>query len=368
MKHLFLYSFILIICLISCNDRSENSELRPDGFQKKSGNPVYVIDNGFWGISSSRQNSRATTDGINHALAAAKAQGYTHIKLAPGEYQVQCTGNNRWVIPTDGILVPSGITLDLTDTKIYLEPNDYICYGVIQLYRVSDVTIIGGHLVGDRYEHDFTNQQSRTHEYGHGINIQGSSNITIKDMKIEGMTGDAIILTANGSNSFQENREQSCRNVLIDNCRLYDCRRQGISVVNAVDVEIRNNVIYNIHGTNPQFGIDVEPEVTYGAVAERIIIHHNQISDCVGGISFHGGTDSEAYENDIQGLCLIAVFSQRVKIYRNRVTGPGYISAGRGSAERPCQDICIAMSGESANVAYMVNNSIQTGNFDCSYE
>lgn len=350
MKPLIFICTILSICLcmLSCSSNDNKG--------------VYVIDNKQFGISNDKTNARATTDGINAALREAKAQGHTTIKLAKGEYLIECTGNNRWVLPTDGIIVPSDITLDLSEAKIYLKPNDYEIYGLLQLINVENVTIIGGHLVGDRYEHSY--EVGKSHEYGFGVQIISSTNVTIKDMKIEGMTGDAVILISEGGKP--SNEQNANYNVTVTGCELFDCRRQGISVVNAVGVEIANNKIYNIHGTAPQFGIDVEPEVDYGCVAKNIRIHHNTISDCVGGISFHGGTDMEAYENTLDGICLIAVYAQRVRITKNTVTSPGYISAGQGSEQRPCQDICIPTDGEyKNNCKTVVNKSIQTGGFKC---
>ncbi len=74
----------------------------------------------------------------------------------------------------------------------------------------------------------------------------------------------------------------------------------------------------------------------------------------------------EAYENTLDGVCIIAVYSQRVRIAKNTVTSPGYISAGQGSEQRPCKDICIPTEGEHKNICKtVVNKSIQTGNLRC---
>ena len=323
---------------------------------------VYVINNQEFGIRSDRTNAMATTDGINAAIAKAKSDGYNKVKLSAGEYLVKCADNSRWARPSGGILVPSDILLDLTGTKIFLEPNDDEYYAIIHLDHVNNVTILGGHLIGDRHQHTYAG--NGTHEYGFGVKMYSSKNIVLKEMRIEGMTGDAVHLGSYGFVLADE--EQACKQVQITGCEFFDCRRQGISVVNATDIEIDHNLIYQIKGTDPQFGIDIEPEVDYGCVAKRIKIHHNTIRDCVGGISFHGGTDMEAYENQLEGVCLLAIYSQRVHIYKNRVTSPGYISAGRGSEQRPCQDICIPLVGALKNdCSTIVNQSIQTGSFLC---
>jgi hypothetical protein len=350
-------SFFLLLALLMLIVHSCSSESGGD-----SEDDVYVINNSEFDICSDKTDAYATTKGINAAIENAKSAGYNKVKLTSGEYLIECADNGRWVPPTGGIFVPSDMTLDLKGTKIYLHPNDDEHYGVIQLDHVKNVTIIGGHLIGDRHEHTYAGNGS--HEYGFGINMYSSENILLKDMIIEGMTGDAVHM---GSYGFENANEGSvCKHIRITGCEFYDCRRQGISVVHARDIEIDNNTIYNIHGTDPQFGIDIEPEVNYGCLVESVKIHNNTIRDCVGGISFHGGTDMEAYENQLEGLCLLAIYSQRVRIYKNTVTSPGYISAGKGSGQRPCQDICIPTTGDlKNNCKTVVNQSIQTRNFEC---
>lgn len=349
MRYLNLLSTLLLLLLFcTCSKDDSNSD-------------VFVIDNDLFGISTNKTNARATTDSINAAIQKAKSQGFEKIKLTKGKYLISSKDNNRWSAPKDGIFVPSNTTLDLTDATLYLEPNANEIYGMINIYQAENVSVIGGHLIGDRDSHTYG---KGSHEWGFGVQILSSQNVTIKNMTIEGTTGDAVILSLLGSVKGSE--ENACRNITISDCEFYNCRRQGISVIHASDVEIANNVIYNIHGTDPQFGIDIEPEVNYGCFARNIAIHHNHISNCIGGISFHGGTDMAAYSNTIEGICLIAVYVQRVNIYSNTVTSPGYISAGKGSDTRPCQDICIPIEGKWKNICNtIVNYSIKTESYSC---
>jgi hypothetical protein len=84
-----------------------------------------------------------------------------------------------------------------------------------------------------------------------------------------------------------------------------------------VDSEIAHNRIWNIRGTNPQFAIDVEPEMDY--IVNNLLIHHNVIAGCAGGaISCHSGAHYQVYDNACQGNVL-AVFSSNVKIYDNLI-------------------------------------------------
>ena len=349
-------------CVHENVDRGLETEEEVKNEAEKPDADIFIINNKQFNISTNGTNARATTDSINSAIKKAKSEGFDKIKLTKGKYLISSKGNDRWSAPKDGIFIPSNTTLDLTDATLILEPNDNEIYNMIIIDHVQNVTITGGHLIGDREKHKY--ESGKSHEWGFGVRILSSQNVTIKNMNIEGMTGDAVILSLYGSATGS--RDNLCRNITVSDNEIHNCRRQGISVIHASGVEIAHNIIYNIRGTDPQFGIDIEPEVDYGCIAENISIHNNKISDCVGGISFHGGTDMEAYNNTIEGICLIAVYAQRVNIYSNTVTSPGYISAGKGSDKRPCLDICIPTEGiRKNNCTTIVNQSIKTGSFNC---
>jgi len=90
-------------------------------------------------------------------------------------------------------------------------------------------------------------------------------------MKIRNMTGDGLLLVNN------------IEDVTIRRNTIHNNRRQGISVVGSARIEIENNEIYNIQGTPPQFGIDIEGA---GRTDQDIIIrrnhfHHNRGGDIV---------------------------------------------------------------------------------------
>lgn len=280
-------------------------------------NGWYTIENLKFGIDSTGLNARATTDGINTALQWAVQQGYNKVKLAAGKYLIQCKWNNRYIAPTDGILVPSGITLDLGAAELQMEANDYPAYSIISVVGQSNVTITGGKLIGDRNQHVYTYVNgSPTHEWGFGICVSASNNVLIQGVTITGTTGDGIILE--GSYDSLANGGHICSNVLIQNCDISNCRRQGISVIGATSSEITGNKIYNISGTDPQYGIDVEPEFDY--VVDGLKIDKNKISGCsAGAISCNSGANYEVFANTCIGNNIIAVKSVNVKIYGNTI-------------------------------------------------
>ncbi len=290
--------------------------LEADGSGEASGT-TYTIENARFGIDNTGANARQTTDGINAALNWAKEQGYNTIKFVKGTYMIQCKWRNRFIAPTDGILVPSDLTLDLGGSTFMMEPNDYPEYTIFGIVNQSDVTIKNGTLIGDLDSHVYKpSQASPTHEFGFGICISASRNVLIQGVTISKMTGDGIIVE--GSYSKLSDGGSVSSRVRILDCKIFSCRRQGISVIGARDSEIARNEIFNIRGTAPEYGIDLESELDY--VIDKIKVHSNKIYDCAGGaITCHSGTNFEVYSNLCIGTNILAVFSSHVKIYNNTV-------------------------------------------------
>jgi parallel beta-helix repeat protein len=138
----------------------------------------------------------------------------------------------------------------------------------------------------------------------------------LKGITIQKTTGDGIILE--GSYEAIADGGRVCSNIRILNCTISDCRRQGISVIGATDSEISGNRIYDISGTDPQYGIDVEPEFDY--IVDNLKIHDNTISGCSGGaICCNKGSNYEVYRNTCIGNNIWATKPSNVRIYQNTI-------------------------------------------------
>lgn len=296
--------------------------------EENTDSTTYTIENNRFGIDSKGGNARATTDGINQALVWAKAQGYTTIKFVKGTYMVQCNWRDRCIAPTDGILVPSGLTLDLNGSTFKMEPNSYPEYTIFGIVDAKDVTIKNGTLIGDLDNHVFApSSKSPTHEYGFGVVISAGTNVVIRNLKISKMTGDGIIVEGSYA-ALADGGRVSTKVRLLDN-EIFACRRQGISVIGMRDSEIAGNTIYGIKGTDPQYGIDIEKELDY--IVDKLKIHSNVIYDCSGGaISCHSGTNYEVYNNVVSGN-ILTVYSTYIKLYNNTIKN-SFIQVMRGSS------------------------------------
>ena len=150
------------------------------------------------------------------------------------------------------------------DGTLQLAPNSFKSYDMIRVVG-SNVKIHGkGSIIGDRSKHT-----GREGEWGMGIRLHGSSNVTISELTIADCWGDCIYI---GGNS---------RKTQIYNCQLRGSRRQGISITKADGVTISNCKIANISGTNPQYAIDIEPNKR--CVVDNVLIKNVIVTGCEGG-------------------------------------------------------------------------------------
>ena len=193
-------------------------------------------------------------------LALSNSGIYNNVYIGPGEYSVSAKSFL-------GGLYPKSNSHIIIDGTLRLIPNDYQgCY-VIFVDGCQNVIIEGkGCIYGDKYTHKGDNGQ-----WGHGINIYNSKNFSIRNLSVKDCWGDCIYV---GENS---------ESILIDNCCLDNGRRQGVSVTSANHVQISNTIITNIAGSDPQYGIDIEPNE--GDTVDNVIINNVQCLNCVGGIT-----------------------------------------------------------------------------------
>lgn len=150
------------------------------------------------------------------------------------------------------------------DGTLQLAPNDFKSCDVIRVVG-RNVKIHGkGSIIGDRYEH--TGNEG---EWGMGIRLKGSDNVTISGFTIADCWGDCIYI---GGGS---------KNTMISDCLLRGSRRQGISITRADSVTISHCRIADISGTNPQYAIDIEPNE--GCVVDNVLIQNVSVTGCEGG-------------------------------------------------------------------------------------
>jgi len=90
-------------------------------------------------------------------------------------------------------------------------------------------------------------------EWRHGISIISSENVTITGVTVTDTGGDGIYIG-------DQRGHGPCKNIHIANVTCDNNHRQGISVINVEKLLIEKTVMRNTRGTNPEAGIDFEPD------------------------------------------------------------------------------------------------------------
>lgn len=210
-------------------------------------------------ISTSFFADLGKVNSLKNVFALANPDVKNTIIIEKGEYLVKAFKD-------------ADVCLSLTDNTdlflygtIRIASNNFKRYNILQAGG-NNISIDGkGTIIGDRNSH-----KGLEGEWGMGVNVRGAKNVTIKNLTIRECWGDCIYI---GGNS---------KNTRIEDCILDNSRRQGISITKADGVDIRNCTISNIHGTNPQYAIDVEPNEN--CIVDHILIDNIDVINCEGGI------------------------------------------------------------------------------------
>lgn len=134
----------------------------------------------------------------------------------------------------------------LPGSEIRLKGSSKSTYAILRISSASNVTLYNPVIVGDRYKHIGT-----TGEWGMGIGIYGSSNVTIYSPKVSNCWGDGIYIG-------QVNSSVNCKNIVIKDGYLYKNRRDGISIISVDGLLLDNLYAGYTDGTLPKTGINIE--------------------------------------------------------------------------------------------------------------
>ncbi len=196
---------------------------------------------------------------IYMASRSASAGNRATVYFPPGEYTITC--NHRHSIKllsyVDLKLDP-GAVLNCTKRS---ESN--LGYGILGANDVHDILISGGKLIGGRsfYSKD---------EYGHGVNILGSYNITVANMEICDNWGDGVYIGCTNG--------EGCSDISIINCNIHYNRRNNVTITYGDRIYIDGCTITNAQGTPPQAGICVEPNDDSFHVCDDIYIKNTVLT------------------------------------------------------------------------------------------
>lgn len=189
----------------------------------------------------------AAGDGVQDDTAAFQAA----IDALPDDGGTVVVGPGSYLInPTVKINLRSFMLLDMDPDAILLAmPNAATRAYILYANGKNDIEIAGGQLVGDRDAHTYVT--TSTSEWNHGIQVLGCTGVTLRDLHVGKCAGDGICIGGNTGD------------LLIANVVSTGNRRQGLSLTRCHDVKVYDSEFSYTQGTNPQCGIDIEPDYPY---------------------------------------------------------------------------------------------------------
>lgn len=156
------------------------------------------------------------------------------------------------------ILRLSSNTSFFLNSKIKLNVTDKEKYSILSVRDKCNVTIKGGTIVGDVEKHKGT-----TGEWGMGISVSNSRNVTIEDIVISSCWGDGIYIGGRAENAVGD-YDFASKDIVLNNIVCDGNRRQGMSITH-VDGLIAKNCFFINTGqtkfTRPGAGVDIEPNI-----------------------------------------------------------------------------------------------------------
>lgn len=180
---------------------------------------------------------------------------YEALYIPAGVYHIDpvAGGNDKYgKYKFGGIVLTDNQKLIMSESALLIATgNSSKNYQIIHVFGRNNVTISGGQVIGERSEHT-----GKDGEWGHGIAIFGSTNVTIENVDVSQCWGDGIYLGKYDNSSLGN---PGSNGVTITNCNLHHNRRNNLSITDASNITVKNSEFSYASGTAPQYGIDIEP-------------------------------------------------------------------------------------------------------------
>jgi len=248
----FVFLFVFFIITVSCNSQSKKTDFIYKKVNKKL----------IYRVNLEKEVNQIKFVDLKSYLPVNYVQNgtvdYTScIQKGINENKFVRLPNFPILISEKGLTLKSNSIIYFNQkSKLILAVNSLPKYQILDLKNIENVKIYNPRLVGDRIKHKGT-----TGEWGMGINIISSSNISIYNPEITNCWGDGIYVSGI---STKESESIFIKGGLLDNNR-----RNGISIISGKNINISNINISNTYGTLPMAGIDIEPNEN-GNTLEKI--------------------------------------------------------------------------------------------------
>ncbi len=262
-----------------------------------------------WAITQGKTSDAlalANRENINRAIQQVKAIGGTIFNVGEIDayFDVRSNKVDRIYMTDRSITIPSNFHFKMSNsTFLRVQPNNFPAYALLTTMLSTNTKISGGHLVGDRYEHDYrpivdiVGVQRNEHGWGFLLYVIGTHDSEIDNVTVSKATGDGVAFhgeTLRQDDGTLIEGARETKNVIIKNSTITDCRRNNISILDGRFITIDNctitdcgkgvqavdrngNKISSSAGTAPKYGIDMEAvrtRETNGDLRETALIEN----------------------------------------------------------------------------------------------
>ena len=277
------FLFIIAICflLLSCKSNAQNG--RTQNSAPKELIDLYLKPN--WNLNGTKPNLFPTDSKFK------KSKDHTDIvQKIINENKVVVLPDFRLFINSKGLKIGSNKT-------IVFQKNSSISFigvangrlsDVVKIYDAENVNLVNPVVIGSRY----SKTKTQTGQWSAGICILNSKDVKITNANISSTFGDGIFIgSENGGYS---------ENVSIEGGYINKARRNGISVTSAKKVLLKDVLISNTYGHDPESGIDLEPswekDILNDITLQNIYTFHNNAA----GISINLNAFNKQSKSEIK--------------------------------------------------------------------
>lgn len=254
------------------------------------------------------------TAAFNSALAAvANTESLEKVYVPAGTYKINATnGNGIRLLSNTKLEMAAGAVLEVIS-------NDQKGYDCIIADSISNASVTGGKIVGDRTTHNGTEG-----EWGHGIGIYDSTYVTVTGVTVTNCWGDGVYIgTHNESSLTARSTNITLKAVTTDNNR-----RNGLSIVAGDDISVEGCLFANTNGCDPQYGIDIETnhwkDGDKSANKNITITNTTCTGNAKGSIGFVTWCDNVTVKDSTMGGSIYNQMGQNVTFDNTTVSGSSH--------------------------------------------
>lgn len=279
----FSFLFALAICFLHLGCKSNAQNGRAQNSTPKELIDAYLKPN--WNLNGAKSNLFPADSKFK------KSKDHTEI------VQKIIDENKIIVLPDFKLYINSkGLKIGSNKTIIFQENSSISFIGeangrfsdVIKIYDAENVRLVNPVVVGSRY----SKTKSQTGQWSAGICVLNSKEVKITNANISSTFGDGIFIGSENGGFSQ--------NVTVEGGYINKARRNGISVTSAKNIVLKDILIANTYGHDPESGIDLEPswekDILTDIQLKNIYTYHNNLA----GISVNLNAFNKQSKQDIK--------------------------------------------------------------------